>query len=169
MTDAVEIAWLAGIFEGEGSVGTSWPTRTNRPYVQARIGMTDLDVLEHVQRVAGGRLKGPYTRNRRKPMYHWNLNGWDEVERLRDLIYPWLSARRREQFDRSLGARPTAAYDPGARGRAMTHCKRGHEFTPENTFVTVWRGKSMRRCLACHRIHNARQRAAKRAAKEIIR
>jgi hypothetical protein len=51
----------------------------------------------------------------------------------------------------------------------MTHCKRGHEFTPENTFVTVWRGKSMRRCLACHRIHNARQRAAKRAAKEIIR
>jgi hypothetical protein len=69
MTDAVEIAWLAGIFEGEGSVGISWPTRTNRPYVQARIGMTDLDVLEHVQRVAGGRLKGPYTRNRRKPMY----------------------------------------------------------------------------------------------------
>ena len=38
--------------------------------------------------------------------------------------------------------------------RALTHCKHGHEFTPENTHI---RPNGTRRCRACDRaLHNAR-------------
>lgn len=38
-----------------------------------------------------------------------------------------------------------------------THCKRGHEFTPENTAI-VTKGKyTMRNCIACRRILNRRK------------
>jgi hypothetical protein len=31
-----------------------------------------------------------------------------------------------------------------------THCKRGHEFTLANTYVSFYRGRPRRRCRACH-------------------
>lgn len=36
----------------------------------------------------------------------------------------------------------------------QTHCKRGHEFTPENTYINHRGG---RECRACKRIYNRRQ------------
>jgi hypothetical protein len=48
-----------------------------------------------------------------------------------------------------------------------THCKYGHEFTPENT---IWRDGDKRKCRACHnrlqRLAGARRRAARREAKK---
>jgi hypothetical protein len=38
-----------------------------------------------------------------------------------------------------------------ARRRAQTHCKRGHEFTPENTFI---RANGWRMCRTCHNDRN---------------
>jgi hypothetical protein len=35
-----------------------------------------------------------------------------------------------------------------ARRRAATHCKHGHEFTPENTY---WKSDGCRQCRTCHR------------------
>lgn len=34
---------------------------------------------------------------------------------------------------------------------AKTHCKRGHEFTPENTYITSTGSRSCRACLQAHR------------------
>lgn len=44
------------------------------------------------------------------------------------------------------------------RGRQVTHCKRGHEFTPENTYLyTQSRGHGIfRQCKACNRIRAGR-------------
>lgn len=44
----------------------------------------------------------------------------------------------------------------GERQRARTHCKRGHEFDPVNTYLD---NKGNRQCRACHRIKVLRQRA----------
>ena len=38
--------------------------------------------------------------------------------------------------------------DPAINGR-KTHCKHGHAFTPENTFISVWGKKKQRRCRTC--------------------
>ena len=43
--------------------------------------------------------------------------------------------------------------------RARTHCKWGHEWTPENS----GKDKGGRRCRACHRINEGRRNAAKRS------
>lgn len=47
--------------------------------------------------------------------------------------------------------------DPLAR---RTHCGRGHEFTPENTFTRTGANESGRRCRACERARTERRAAA---------
>jgi hypothetical protein len=42
-----------------------------------------------------------------------------------------------------------------------THCKYGHEFTPENTYVQWNRGRQGRRCKTCHR-ESVNERARRR-------
>src|SRR6516225_4767095 len=46
-----------------------------------------------------------------------------------------------------------------------THCKRGHEFTPQNTYYRVWKGRRIRVCRACNNERVARY--LERRAKEI--
>lgn len=49
---------------------------------------------------------------------------------------------------------------PTARNAAKTHCKWGHEFTPDNT---IWRSYGGRECRACkHEISLARSRGGRR-------
>lgn len=43
---------------------------------------------------------------------------------------------------------------------SKTHCKRGHEFTPENTYTTVRGGRQCRSCLALGRKRRRVQRLA---------
>lgn len=46
-----------------------------------------------------------------------------------------------------------------AKQKAQTHCKHGHEFSPQNTGLN---SAGNRFCRTCHRIKTARQRAGKR-------
>lgn len=46
-----------------------------------------------------------------------------------------------------------------------THCKYGHEFTPENTYIRRYRGSDRRACRECHRLYQRGLRSkAKRAS-----
>lgn len=46
-----------------------------------------------------------------------------------------------------------------ARNAAKTHCKRGHRFTPKNTYVmTRANGKKSRQCRACRKVFEGRRR-----------
>lgn len=55
-------------------------------------------------------------------------------------------------------ARRQRDYGAAKMRRSMTHCKRGHEFTPENTYTF----RNMRTCRACKR--QAERRRKRRAA-----
>lgn len=48
----------------------------------------------------------------------------------------------------------------GAKKLARTHCREGHEFTPENTY---WRKDNTRQCRVCHNAKMRRINATKRA------
>jgi hypothetical protein len=55
MSEELDIAWAAGLFEGEGTIVDSTGS------VQLRVKMTDLDVLEKLFDVFGvGGIYGPY-------------------------------------------------------------------------------------------------------------
>lgn len=40
---------------------------------------------------------------------------------------------------------------------ARTHCKHGHELTPENTYITPKEG--WRQCKSCHRLNSQKRRS----------
>jgi hypothetical protein len=51
----LDIAWAAGLFEGEGSIVISREGR-----VALQVHMTDEDVMRHLAEVLGGNITGPY-------------------------------------------------------------------------------------------------------------
>ena len=99
----VDIAYFAGLFEGEGSVrkpnkATTWGAW------QIAIAMTDKEPLERVSKIFGGTVKGPYNHKAPegkvyKPHYRWYLHGYRTVKEIYDLIKSFLSPRRISQFE----------------------------------------------------------------------
>jgi hypothetical protein len=123
LTEA-EIAWLAGLLEGEGCFGVKGPNPSNAhryPYVVVR--MTDRDVVERVATLMGGnvvtRSHTPSMRSRgEQPIYRYWLVGSRALHVMR-LLRPWMGERRTAKVDALLAEFPTL-------GQPQTHCKRGH-------------------------------------------
>lgn len=94
-----QLAYLAGIFEGEGCIG--W-RRSPGPHLELRIGMTDQDVIEWVAGIAGiGTVYGPYRKfapDGREMKQQWQyITTGSEAFALAVAIWPWLFSRRQEQ------------------------------------------------------------------------
>ncbi len=106
-----EIAWAAGVIEGDGYIyaGTEdrgWSTgRRHLTYIVS-VAMTDLDIVERLKRVFGrGTLNGPYLYKSslgNKPMYRWRVGAKRDVCHVIELIRPWLGLRRGERADEVL-------------------------------------------------------------------
>lgn len=103
-----QIAWAAGLIEGEGSIQSAVRSRrgsNGEPllYVRIRVVMTDRDVLERLASIFGGTAVVEY-RNLQglgtKQLYRWEIGTRAAVTEVCDLIYPWMGSRRREQIDR---------------------------------------------------------------------
>jgi hypothetical protein len=157
------IAYAAGLIEGEGYVVQSGTT--------ARLGinMTDREPLERMVEIFGGVIIGPYSRPgqpaHHKPRYAWNLNGWNRVEAAHDELKRWLGPRRRSQFLAVLAAAPPPdRREPGWQNKTKTHCKHGHPYDDENTYVDSTGRRTCKTCrLAATRLYNNRHREEKRA------
>lgn len=92
-------AWLAGLYEGEGSCSLA------AGRLQIQIKMTDEDVIRRVLEVAGvGRVYGPYRRGPDHYKAFWTYIAYktDDVLVLLDRLRPFLMSRRREQIDTAI-------------------------------------------------------------------
>lgn len=101
-----ELAWLAGILEGEGSFILSTSRWGGRKYRYARIAlsMTDRDVVERARLISGAdcKLFEPAVKKaNRKQQYRLWIDGKNAV-RLMNLLRPLMGARRRAQIDEVL-------------------------------------------------------------------
>lgn len=89
---AVDLAWLTGIFEGEGYIALS-----NRHW-QVGIGMSDRDVIERVAALTGiGSItidERGLRRPGRKTMFTWRICGHAEIVDFLDHLLPLLGHRR---------------------------------------------------------------------------
>jgi hypothetical protein len=104
----VELAWVAGLLEGEGCFfPIEYKTKGYRPYTYARVAvlMTDLDVLQRLQELTGiGHSDGPTPRKdpRHKPIWHWVASENKESITLMRAVYPLMGERRRARIDEVL-------------------------------------------------------------------
>jgi len=98
MPTQVEIAWAAGLFEGEGCI--TWQKRANRrgcPVLQIR--MTDEDVLRKFCKVVGrGKVETkPYFQDKRstKVVWVWQVRDVESVKHTLSLLMPHFGNRRK--------------------------------------------------------------------------
>ena len=92
-----EVAWLAGIYEGEGNCSI----RTGRNF-RVEIAMTDEDVMQHLYQIVGiGSIKLYPARGAYKPVTRWSVGGKEAVLFL-EKILPWLGCRRSERATQAI-------------------------------------------------------------------
>jgi hypothetical protein len=90
-----DIAWVAGIVEGEGCLNAGFKHPRWSPHMA--IVMTDEDVLQKLAGILSTKVTGPYkyTRNR-KPFYRVEISGRKALAWMLTL-YTFFGTRRREK------------------------------------------------------------------------
>lgn len=83
-----QIAYVAGIFDGEGCVSFIKKERTY--FIRIHITNTNRELLDHIQSLFGGSIFKCYRGNEKyKDRYDWVL-GWTKAVEFLEIIYPWL-------------------------------------------------------------------------------
>jgi hypothetical protein len=145
-----EIAWAAGLFEGEGSI--SYARRGGVP--RLTLGSTDFDVVERFLNVIGrGGIRANKIRAGNKPLKTWSAWTAPDCIYVLKLLLPWLGARRRAKALEAL----EQARKIQAPGSSRTHCPQGHPYAGSNLYLDA---HQHRRCRACHRESTAAGRKA---------
>jgi hypothetical protein len=158
---SLEVAWAAGLFEGEGCIsatkdvrkygGISW-------YPNLTLGMTDKDVVERFQRIVGVGVL--YVRQwpgeKKKDLWVWSVQNRADFEKVMELLQPWFGERRlqqlasvRERADGLLHGPPTpphrVVYDEATRAkmRAAWTPERRAKMSERNRMTPLGRGVGM--------------------------
>ena len=98
-----DIAWSAGIYEGEGNckLVTFKNKHAPRKYIRPTIvvSSTDLDVLEKLKRLWGGSIWAvkKWNPKSKKQLYYWTLT-FRKARNFVSAIYPYLMERRKKQL-----------------------------------------------------------------------
>lgn len=160
MNSDMQVAWAAGLFEGEGSTGFR-RVSTGRAPTTARLGMTDLDAVEAFRDAVGvGRIRTERRPRPHKDLYYWEVSSFEAIESVLMLLRPWLKSRRGVAADEALD------YIAASRNRPPKlilggSCDHGHKLTKDSLFEGT--DKTPRRCRACARINRKRHKASLRA------
>lgn len=86
----LDVAWLAGLVEGEGNIGVNGRSFT------IRIKMTDHDVIVRAAELRGGKIYSSKIAKGRKPIWLTQVKSTGAVSWAMTL-YSWLGMRRRQQ------------------------------------------------------------------------
>lgn len=142
----MEIAWLAGILEGEGTFDVM-----EGKYIRITCGMTDKDIIERVQKIVNAGSVKTYTKSLpRKPLHVWTLCSQREVLDVLCAITPLMGERRRAKILEQANVAINTNRETKKRILAKVervHCFNGHVFEDVGFFM---RGNS-KVCRQCKR------------------
>tara|TARA_R100000664_G_scaffold1844_2_gene4816 strand:- start:4249 stop:4551 length:303 start_codon:yes stop_codon:yes gene_type:complete len=97
-----ELPYLAGVFDGEGSMGVWSKGKDKSPAFRLQVEMADGDVvLKFLTYFKKGSLTARQRDDKYKIMYHWRVNGEEAKDIAREML-PYLSRRRQAQFVEAL-------------------------------------------------------------------
>ncbi len=97
MAEELNKAWLAGFFDGEGSVGFTNANRTDTKWMNIRVSLTqkdELDLLNEVKAYYGGSVS-PHSK--RNGTYQWNLSAADGVAKFLEDVLPFIRLERKRE------------------------------------------------------------------------
>lgn len=100
------IAWLAGLIEGEGCILVGKRENGAKSF-RIAVNMTDKDVLCRVAEISGiGSVRGPFqpVNAKHKPFYRWNINRGEYVMALLSALYPFMGERRKGRINEAFAA-----------------------------------------------------------------
>lgn len=106
-TDPIELAWAAGLFDGEGHISFRYAVSNGTTlYRRMEIQITQIDtyVLERFARAVGyGKVYGPLgdARGRRHPVYKLCIAGYPQTHETWVRLLPYLSPVKVEQGRRA--------------------------------------------------------------------
>lgn len=133
-----DIAWAAGLFEGEGCI-----SHTNG-YVTLSLAMTDPDVVERFAAITGmGRPIRTSEQGRRKTMYVWTCSRFEQMQAILAMFWSFLGQRRRAKAREAL---TVTKYRHKRVLATRDFCVNGHAWT-EKTRATY---KGYRECRTCY-------------------
>lgn len=101
-----ELAWAAGLFDGEGTVYLHRNRGAGGAWARLTIVQNDPQVLARFRDAVGlGNLLGPYRRNQEGRKVHnpfWSLHAasWRDTQAIAALLWRWLSPVKRAQITR---------------------------------------------------------------------
>ena len=150
----VDIAWSAGLFEGEGYIG--FLSKSGSPRLS--ISMTDLDVLEKFKAITGhGVINGPITPKpgglAKKDYYRYHTSGFEKVQSLVAMFWNFLGDRRKDQCEKVIKIAAKRGIGNRARNKIklrdgiFTFC--GHDAVKENTYINPTNKRTF--CVACRK------------------
>ena len=126
-----QTAWLAGIYEGEGSCAI-----TSGRAIRVEIVMTDEDIVKRIHGLTGvGSVKEVSTRNEEyKQAYRWGIGSVEAVTFLRSIL-PWLGSRRSERANDAILNWQTNRSQSTASDESCVH---GHLYSAEGNRRTKY-------------------------------
>ncbi len=94
-TNEQEVAYLAGLFDGEGSVSVNMYSQKPNYAGSLKVGisMTTPEPLRLCQRIFGGKVRLEKYRNHWKPCSRWRLHG-DRAETFLRAVEPYLIVKK---------------------------------------------------------------------------
>lgn len=165
-TKREELAWAAGLFDGEGHVGSG----THRPDIYLSVSQVDRRVLDRFcSAVALGAVYGPYDhpviqrRGNEQPRFYFQTQRFETVQAIVAMLWTWLSPVKRDQARITLQRRRHDGLGQ-RRAKYWLSCKRGHPRTPENVKVYSFHGYECRRCLVCESEQRQRRDLVRKTA-----
>ncbi len=104
VTASADLAWAAGVFDGDGTV-SGYPRKPGHSRaVQVTVYQATTPVLERFRDVIGGHggIYGPY----RGRLYHWTTKRLEAVAAVCEQLWPALGTEKRHQFELAVLGRP---------------------------------------------------------------
>lgn len=161
VVDREELAWAAGLFDGEGWVG---PINKRRE-IGIRVGQVDRRVLDRFAAAVGvGTIYGPYRLKRSvQSIYVYHAGGFHRTQAVMAMLWRWLSPVKRQQYAASVAA---------VRGNLLRwnqsagSCKRGHHLSGDNLARHASTGARV--CRECRRLASAENYLIRQTVEALI-
>lgn len=101
--DREQLAWAAGVFDGEGYSGAG--LRVTHRWITVQVAQAHPELVERFARAVGaGSVRGPYKPKNPngKPYWIWSVGAYETAQHVAAVLWPWLGSVKREQFKTTL-------------------------------------------------------------------